>query len=343
MRYIFTLFFTILLMGCQAGFYKGPITDHFDGEKFYYPGEIKSKENHFYELVGLLVAVIQNQWPKKLPSISYTTFPDHPNGMKIMFINHSTVLIQTRTVNFLIDPIYSYRASPFQWIGPKRVREPGVRYNDLPKIDVVLISHNHYDHMDTATLKALNKSFQPLFIVPLGNRAALHRLGIKKVIELDWWQKTQFKNADIIFLPAHHTAQRGLNDYNRTLWGSYGLQISGKKIYFAGDTSYNNHFKEIHAKWGTPDLAFLPIGAYKPRDLLKPYHMNPDDAVRSHLDLGSRQSMGIHWGTFQLAAESMDQPIIDLIVARKKWKVSEESFFVIQEGQLFYLDKAKTS
>jgi L-ascorbate metabolism protein UlaG (beta-lactamase superfamily) len=238
--------------------------------------------------------------------------------------------------NILFDPIYSKRASPFQWIGPKRVRNPGITLNNLPRIDAVLISHNHYDHMDMDTLRYLEKIYHPIFVVPLGNKKAL-QADLTHVIELDWWQTIQIKQIEAALLPARHSSRRGLFDYNKTLWGSYGLKAQNKSFYFAGDTGYAPHFKAIRKHWGQPDFAFIPIGAYQPRSLLKHDHMDPLEAVQSHLDLGSRTSMGIHWGTFQLSAESIDQPIKDLARARQDYHVPETSFFIIQEGVPFYI------
>ncbi|RAP36808.1 hypothetical protein B1207_08400 [Legionella quinlivanii] len=329
-----------LLSGCQTGFYKGPPSDHFDGKTFYNPDEKGKKRNGNYDLVNLWISVLQNQWPASLPEISYPLLPaNYPDGAMVTFINHSTVLIQSKKINILIDPIYSYRASPFQWIGPARHREPGLSFDRLPTVDLVLISHNHYDHMDLGTIKKLQQKYHPQFIVPLGNKVFLERNGVKQVTELDWWQSVNVKETKISLLPAHHDSQRWLYDLNKTLWGSFGVEISGRKIYFAGDTGYFGHFKEIRKKWGTPQLAFLPIGAYEPRSLAKPYHLNPSDAVRAHLDLGSHRSIGIHWGTFQLGAEDFNQPVNDLALARKKYGLTEKQFFVIREGLPFYIDK----
>lgn len=337
MRLCVYLLLLTLLSGCHTGHYCGPISDHFNGKKFHFPGEENEKVNPTYNLLTLLMAILNNPWPKKVPEIQYSNIPNYPKDTKITFINHSSVLIQTKSVNFLIDPIYSYRASPFQWIGPYRVREPGVKLIDLPKIDVVLISHNHYDHMDLPTIKHLNEMFHPLFVVSLGNKIFLQHHGIEKVIELDWWESISYKQSTITFLPAKHDTQRWLNDYNQTLWGSFGIAVEKKKIYFAGDSAYANHFKEIRKHWGRPDFSCIPIGCYEPRKLLKHVHVDPAQAVQAHLDLESKTSMGIHWGTFQLASEGVDAPVKGLECARKKYNISECDFFVMQEGVPIYL------
>jgi len=337
MRLCACFLLVVLLSGCHTGSYSGPISDHFNGKKFHYPGEERKKVHSSYYLLSLLIEVLNHPWPKKVPEIHYSNYPNYPKDAKITFVNHSTVLIQTNSVNFLIDPVYSYRASPFQWIGPYRVRAPGIKFVDLPKIDVVLISHNHYDHMDLPTIKRLHEVFHPLFVVPLGNKKYLQYYGIENVIELDWWQHIFCKQAKITFLPAKHDTQRWLHDHNRTLWGSFGIEVENKKIYFAGDSAYAIHFKDIRKRWGRPDFSFIPIGAYEPRNLEKCCHADPIQAVQAHLDLESKASMGIHWGTFQLASEGVDTPAIDLDRARKKYNVPERNFFVIQEGLPIYL------
>lgn len=340
MRYALILLL-FLLSGCHTGYYRGPVSDHFDGRKFYYPGEQTKPRNFFHDLYNLWAAVFQAPW-RKPHWIKPYSFPlDRANSLKISYINHSTVLIQTRKINVLLDPIYSYRASPFPWIGPARAQQPAIKFNDLPKIDVVLISHNHYDHMDLSTIKRLERAFHPLFIVPLGNKVFLKRFGLKKVIELDWWDELAVHNARITLLPAYHSSQRWLYDYNYTLWGSFGLQIEGKKIYFAGDTGYSNHFKMIRQRWGRPDLALIPIGGYKPRSLLREDHIDPMEAVKSHLDLQSHASMGIHWGTFQLSAEALDQPAKDLILARQRFHIPQSQFFL--PGETSFLNPHESS
>ncbi|KTD22323.1 MBL fold metallo-hydrolase [Legionella israelensis] len=329
MRYFLLLVF--ILTGCQGGYYTGPVSDHFDGKKFYYPGEREKPRSFTRDIYNIWTAVFQPLWYLPKDVKPYSICPSQIKGIKISFINHSTVLIQSKKINVLLDPIYSYRASPFSWIGPARAHKPGIHFQNLPKIDVVLISHNHYDHMDVSTLKRLDKALHPLFIVPLGNKIFLKRFAIKNVKELDWWQEIKIKNTRIHFLPAHHSTQRWLHDYNYTLWGSYGLQMGDKKIYYAGDTGYANHFKMIRQHWGRPDFALIPIGAYKPRSLLRVNHIDPFEAVKCHLELGSRLSMGIHWGTFKLSEESVNQPAKDLILAREKLGVSPKAFILPTE------------
>lgn len=329
----------LLLPGCQSTAYRGPISDHFDGRTFYYSTDKNRIHYPTLDLISVGFVTVMHPWPKPLPNPSYyDTSRYYSSGkIKVTFINHATTLVQTPQMNFLLDPVFSYRVSPFKWIGPARVKPPGIDFKDLPKIDVVMISHNHYDHMDEATLKDLDQTFHPLFIVPLGNKTLMNHFGITNVIEMDWWQMIHYKQANISFLPARHNARRGLFDFDRSLWGSYGIEVAKKRIYFAGDTGYADHFKAIRKRWGRPDFSLIPIGAYQPRQILKFYHLNPQDAVKVHLDLDSRVSMGVHWGAFQLSAESYLQPIEDLNMARKHANVEEKAFFVAKEGKPFYL------
>ena len=334
---LFLLIFT--LTGCQSGAYQGPVSDHFNGTRFYNPGE--EHERSIADLYHQGRSIHENPWPASLPAIHYQYLVQtgKHNGIKITFVNHATVLIQAKNLNILTDPVWSYRASPFSWIGPARVRPPGIEFSNLPKIDVVLISHNHYDHLDIETLQKLNEKFHPVFIVPLGNKNFLNHYKIYNVVELDWWQKYDTDHAHITFLPAQHWATRWLLDTNKTLWGSYGIEINNVKIYFGGDTGYSNHFKTIRAKWGSPDFALLPIGSYERRSQLKFVHLNPKDAVTAHNDLDSTASIGIHYGTFQLSSESLDQPINDLSVAKKKLHVSDNKFFILRQGGSWYLSR----
>lgn len=253
---------------------------------------------------------------------------------KMTFINHATVLLQLEGWNILTDPIWSERASPFSWWGPKRVCLPGVKFEDLPPIDIVLLSHNHYDHMDLSTLKRLVKDHQPTIYTSKGNQAYLEAKGITSVKELDWWESDQFSlEYTLHFVPAQHFSSRGLFDYNKTLWGGFVLKGSKRSIYFAGDTGYGPHFEEIKQRLGSPTLSLLPIGAYKPRWFLKDVHLNPEEAVKAHLMLGSKQSLAIHFGTFQLTDEDFDEPLQDLEKELKNHQLTTESFWILQPGE----------
>jgi L-ascorbate metabolism protein UlaG (beta-lactamase superfamily) len=260
----------------------------------------------------------------------------------VTFVNHSTFLIQTRELNILTDPIWSDRASPFQWIGPKRMRPPGIRFEDLPEIHVVLISHNHYDHLDLATVKRLDERYRPLFVTPLGVAQFLHQHGITHTLELDWWQEKKLnEEVTVAGVPAQHFSGRGLTDRDKTLWCGYVLETPGGSIYFAGDTGYDGFFKKIGQRYAPIDLALIPIGAFRPRWFMSPIHVSPEEAVLIHKDVQAVTSVGIHFGTFPMADDGMDEPAQELIRAREKYGVPDSNFVVMQEGssEVFNLNK----
>lgn len=328
----------IYLPSFFTGYYTGPVSAHFDGKKFHNPGEEAASKSTFASLINIIKWRFDRNrpvWPEQvvnLPHAEITTSAPL-NTIKITFIGHATTLIQTPELNILTDPIFSERASPVSWYGPKRVRQPGIKMDELPPINVVLISHNHYDHMDITSLKKLEERFHPTFLVPLGDKQFLLNRGMTNVIEMDWWQQYQAKQIVITFLPAKHWSARWLSDRNRTFWGSYGIENAGKKIYFAGDTGYSLHFKLIHEKWGQPDLAILPIGAYVPRWMMSQNHINPQEAVKASIDLQAKQSLAIHFGTFQLGDEGFNQPIADLKKAMEELSNEQNQFLVLPEGR----------
>jgi L-ascorbate metabolism protein UlaG (beta-lactamase superfamily) len=235
------------------------------------------------------------------------TPPERVSGdaARITVVNHSTVLIQYRLLNVLTDPIWSERASPVQWAGPKRKRAPGVRLEDLPPIDAVLISHNHYDHLDIPTLRKIAAA---LFIVPTGVAATLKRHSIGPVIELDWGDSAAAGPIEVHAVPALHFSARTPFDRNRTLWCGYVLQSEASHIYFAADTTFGEHFQGIRDAFGRPRVAILPIGAYLPRWFMGRVHMGPDEAVKASTILQPETSIAIHHGTFQLADDAVDTP-----------------------------------
>ncbi|BBH53103.1 MBL fold metallo-hydrolase [Fluviispira sanaruensis] len=322
-----------LFLGCSSST-EYSISDHYDGSRFLNPSD--RTEHGLWDVVKMLTTSSFEDWPE---SVSNSPSPNMNHALKvneiaITFINHATVLIQVQGYNILTDPIWSKRASPYSWIGPKRHREPGIAIESLPKIDYVLISHNHYDHMDIETLKKLNEIFAPHFVVPLGNKKFLLDNDILNVSELDWWETDKFNpNIQLSLAPAHHASARGLFDRNKTLWGSFLISINKQKIYFAGDTAYSSHFAAIRKRFGAPDIALLPIGAYEPRWFMKLVHMNPTEAVKAHLDLGAKQSIGIHFGTFQLTQERIDQPRKDLNLELKNKQLNIKEFITLDEGQ----------
>lgn len=317
-------------------FLKKPLTnakpsDHFDGRRFFNPDG--SQKKSFWHLLIWIFTRTRTTWPMvQRDAVRPSILPVKPDELKLTYVNHATILIQTPQLNVLTDPQWSLRASPFSWIGPKRVQTPGIPISELPIIHVILISHNHYDHLDLPTLKNLQKFFAPVFIVPLGNRNLLEKNGLKRIIEMDWWDQEKFKDVVITFMPAKHWSARWLHDKYRTLWGSYGIEFANKKIYFAGDTGYGKHFQFIKERWGSPEVALLPIGSYEPRWFMKASHLNPEEAVLAHLDIGAKQSIGIHFGFWQLSDEPFDQPVKDLNVAIKKYQLSPQTFYTLKPG-----------
>jgi L-ascorbate metabolism protein UlaG (beta-lactamase superfamily) len=311
-------------------------SDHFDGSHYFNPD--LHEERGFWDLVKWKLGGTPKKWPDHVPNITYDRPVLKENEKALFtFINHASFLIQTEGFNVLTDPVFSERVGPFLWIGPKRVREPGLKLDELPPLDVVLVSHNHYDHMDRESLLALDGKFHPLFLVPLGEEKRLKEWGIQNVKELDWWQEVKIREATITLTRVQHWSNRSIGDKNKNLWGGYMVKTPRMKFYFAGDTGYGDHFTETFSRLGAPDVALLPMGAYEPRWFMKIHHMNPEEAIRAHQDLQARKSIGMHFGTFQLTDEGYDDPVIDLKAAREKLQIKEERFQTLDQGQSFSL------
>ncbi len=264
----------------------------------------------------------------------------------VTWIGHATVLAQLGGINLLTDPMFSPRASPFSFIGPQRAQPPGVALADLPHIDVVVVSHNHYDHCDVDSLKTLatQAGGPPRFIVPLGLKAWMAGIGIDgaAVVELDWWQSHSVGGVEFVLTPVQHWSGRGLFDRMDTLWGGYAVFAPDLQLFFAGDTGYSKDFSDIRARFadrqsesqgGGFDIALIPVGSYEPRWFMKDQHVNPDEAVRIHLDLHAKRSLGVHWGTFELTDESLDDPPLALAKARTRMKLADNDFFLMAVGQ----------
>lgn len=309
-----------------------PKSDHYDGKKFFLPWGDDLKG--FFTVLKWKWTSEPVKWPEQVKNKNFPLRPLTPTEkINATWINHATFLLQLPGVNVLTDPVFSERTSPYSFMGPKRVREPGIPFDVLPPIDVVVISHNHYDHMDIEALKMIDDKFHPLFLVPLGDEKHLLEAKIQNVKALDWWEEVRVKDVRLIFAPSQHWSARQLWDKNECLWGSWMIDNGAQKVYFAGDTGYGKHFLDIKSRLGSPDLALLPIGAYKPRWFMQYYHLNPEEAVKAHLDLGADRSVAMHFGTFQLTDEGIDEPVNDLREALTKLQVSESKFLILDQGQ----------
>jgi L-ascorbate metabolism protein UlaG (beta-lactamase superfamily) len=275
----------------------------------------------------------RTRWPARIDEPPQRPLPLNGSVAVVTFIGHATFLIQTTTGNILTDPMYSERAGPFGLLGPRRVRQPAVRFDDLPPISTVLLSHNHYDHCDRPTLARLAKRFDPTVITPLGNGSLVKSTGLRKVEELDWWQEAKTSTLPLTLTPAHHFSARTPFDRNRALWGGFTIDIADRRIYFAGDSAYAPFFREVRRRLGPIDLALLPIGAYEPRWFMQAVHMNPAEALQAHLDLEASESIAMHFGTFQLTTEGIDEPVRALEQARLAHHVEPSAFRAIGFGE----------
>lgn len=254
------------------------------------------------------------------------------------WIGHATVLLQVGGLNILTDPIFSERASPFAWLGPKRRMPPALALAELPRIDVVIVSHNHYDHLDLPSLQALNAQAggPPLFLMPLGVGDWLKRQGIANTAQLDWWESHALPGARLHFVPVQHWSARSLFDRFETLWGGWVIEAAGDKgplkIFFTGDTGYSKDFTDIRQRFGRFDFAMIPVGAYAPRWFMRHQHVDPAEAVQIHLDLEAQRSLGIHWGAFELTDEPLDEPPRALRQALKARGIDARDFVTTAPG-----------
>jgi L-ascorbate metabolism protein UlaG (beta-lactamase superfamily) len=316
---------------------------HFDGRRFNNPAGRAG--NGFLHFIRWATTSKRARWPKRLddrvpPRILTAPAPDQ---IAATFIGHSTFLLQFAGLNMLTDPVFSRRVGPWNVVGPRRVRPPGVSFDELPRIDVVLLSHNHYDHADLATLARLRRKFDPLIVTTLGNERFLRQRGFKQVIELDWWEAHEAPHGlNVLATPAQHFSSRHVFDRDRTLWAGFVVSAGGQRIYFVGDSGYGAHFKQIGERVTGIDLALVPIGAYEPRWFMQRAHVNPDEAVRIHLDVRPRRSVGMHFGTFQLTDEAIDDPPRHLGEALRQHGVAAADFVVPRFGETIVLSARST-
>lgn len=266
----------------------------------------------------------------------------------LTWIGHATMLAQFGGLTWITDPVFSDRASPLGFVGPQRAQPPGVALRDLPRVDVVLVSHNHYDHLDEASVRALEAQAggAPLFVAPLGVGAWLRERGLRRVVELDWWQSHRIDAIELVLTPAQHWSGRGLHDRMATLWGGFAVFAPDFHFFYSGDTGYSRDFRDIAARFaprqaegGGFDVALLPVGAYEPRWFMAAQHVDPDEALQIHLDLGAKRSIGVHWGTFNLTDEPLDAPPAALAHARRQRGLPASAFDVMAIGQTLHLPR----
>jgi N-acyl-phosphatidylethanolamine-hydrolysing phospholipase D len=252
----------------------------------------------------------------------------------VTWVGHATLLVQIDHVNFLTDPIWSSSPSPISFLGPRRFVPPGIEIEDLPRIDFVVVSHNHYDHLDLPTLRALaDRDPNTRFLVPIGNAELLRDNGIERVEEFDWGDQTQHEDLTIHCLPSQHWSKRGIGDDQKALWAAWAVTGRDKRFFFSGDTGYFPGFAKVGEALGPFDLAAVPIGAYEPTDMMKYSHMNPEEAVQAALDLRAENAIAMHFGTFDLSDEPLDEPPRRFMDAAVATSLGTESAWVFQVGE----------
>ncbi len=329
----------------MSRYYAGPVSDHFDGERFFDPrgAPPKSRRDLLRWLVDRRWRGTRSAWPDWAPSPYADRPPARVEGAawRISYIGHASLLIQTASLNLLCDPVWSLRASPFRFIGPKRVNDPGVAFNDLPPIDVVLVSHGHYDHLDVFTLSRIAAAHRARVITPLGNDAIMrsHDAAIKAEA-YDWDDRVDLgAGVAVTLVPTRHWTARNLSDRNMALWASFVIETPGGNIYFVADSGYGDgwHFRRARERCGPLRLAILPIRAYEPRWFMRDQHMNPAESVQALIDCGAELGLGHHYGTFQLTDEPFDAPLIALAEALHAAKIPPERFRALRPGEVWEL------
>src|SRR5258708_6346447 len=320
--------------------YSGPVSDHFDGERFFDPDGSPPKSLREVLRWQFGPGRERATWPVWAPSPHADIPPPLVHGTKarLSFVGHASWLIQAAGLNILVDPVWSMRASPFAWAGPKRHNDPGIAFDKLPKIDVVLVSHGHYDHLDVAALSRLAAKFSPRVITPLGNDVTMNSADAAiKAEAFDWQDRVDLGGVAVTLVPTRHWSARGLFDRNKALWASFVMETPVGKIYIVCDSGYGDgkHFRSVAEAHGPLRLAILPIGAYEPRWFMRDQHMSPSDAVKALADCGAGQALAHHHGTFQLTDQAIDAPVIALGAALDEAKIPRERFVALKPGQVF--------
>ncbi len=315
--------------------YNGPASDHFDGERFFSTGTgVRAPQDGKRRSIWVwLFTRSRGTWKRR--DIVQSTPPTRVHeGVLVTYINHATVLLQFSGLNIITDPVWSQRASPFSFMGPIRYAGPGVAFANLPPIDIVLLSHNHYDHMDLVTLRKIHNRFNPKFFCGLGNAAYLARARIPNAVDMDWWDTQSVGKITLTCVPARHFSARSLSDRNKTLWCGFVLGTKHGNLYFAGDTGFGSFVTDIAQRFAPVKLALLPIGAYDPAWMMRPVHTNPDEAIEMHDILCSTLSIGIHHGTFRLTDEPVEEPAQRIAAAKggRDFRTPENGSTVLIKG-----------
>jgi len=320
-------------------YYDGPVSDHFDGVRFVDPDGAPPK--NVRDVVRWIAAGGRAEWPARAPSPYADRPPARVDGpaLRVSFVGHASLLLQTAGLNILFDPVWSDRVSPLSFVGPKRVNDPGIAFEALPPIDVVLVSHCHYDHLDVATLSRLAAVHHPRVITPLGNDTIMrgHDPAIRAEAH-DWGDRVELGDGVAVALaPMRHWSARQFFDRNKALWAAFILETPSGRIYHVGDSGYGDgsHFRAARERHGPLRLAILPIGAYEPRWFMRDQHMNPEESVRAFLDCGAEVALAHHHGTFQLTNEPIDAPERALAAALAAAAIPTERFRVLKPGQVF--------
>lgn len=321
-------------------YYTGPVSDHFDGKRFFNPEGVEP--GGMRDLLKWQTNGKRARWPKRVAHAPASTpLRQRVDGadLRVTMIGHATLLIQVAGLNILTDPVWSTRASPFSFAGPKRVASPGIAFEDLPPIDIVLVTHNHYDHLDVATLARLVEEHGPHIVTPLGNGTIIHRaLPEAKISDMDWGDHLQYWDGLSIHAePCHHWSARGMRDRRMALWAAFVLSTPAGKIYHIGDTGFHDgiNYRAAADKHGAFRLAILPIGAYEPRWFMKGQHQNPQEAVEGFRLCNAAHAVGHHFGTFQLTDEAIEAPVDDLAQALAAAAIPPTRFRPLRPGEVF--------
>ncbi|WP_019997583.1 MBL fold metallo-hydrolase [Aureimonas ureilytica] len=316
-------------------YYSGPVSDHFDGTRFFNPEGMEPRP--FLDVLRWQFGGGRVAWPASAPSPFPSAVPDaRVADLRVTMVGHATLLVQIAGLNILTDPVWSERVSPFSFIGPKRVVAPGIAFDALPPIDLVLLSHNHYDHLDVETLARLQAAHDPLIVTPLGNDRIVRDAVPKARLSVgDWGDRIDAPGATIHVEPAHHWSARGTRDRRMALWASFAVETSAGRIYHVGDTGFHRgvNYRAASAKHGGFRLAILPIGAYAPRWFMEAQHQNPDEAVEGMVLAKADFAVGHHWATFQLTDEALGEPAEALRTAMAARGLPAERFRAMRAGE----------